>query len=47
MGLARKIGCGCLVIVLLLVAAAAGIWVWKPWTQIVPLEMVEPTAAQG
>ena len=47
MGLARKIGCGCMVVLLLLLAAAAGIWVWKPWTQIVPLEMVEPTAAQG
>ena len=47
MGVARKIGCGCLVVLLLLMAAAAGIWIWKPWTQIVPLEMVEPTAAQG
>tara|TARA_B100000678_G_scaffold185_1_gene168 strand:+ start:1142 stop:2146 length:1005 start_codon:yes stop_codon:yes gene_type:complete len=47
MGVARKIGCGCLVVLLLLLAAAAGIWIWKPWTQIVPLEMVEPTAAQG
>lgn len=47
MGLGKKIGCGCGVLVLLLVAAIAAIWIWKPWAQLVPLEMVEPEAQVG
>ena len=47
MGLGKKIGCGCLVLLVLLVVAVAAIWVWKPWAQMVPLEMVEPAAEQG
>ena len=47
MGLARKIGCGCGTIVAVAILAAAAIWVWKPWTQLAPLEMVEPDAKLG
>ena len=47
MGLGKKIGCGCLVLMALLLLALAAIWVWKPWTMLVPLEMVEPEAQVG
>ncbi len=47
MGLARKIGCGCGGLLLLLIVVGAAIWVWKPWTMIAPLEMVEPEAEVG
>lgn len=44
---AKKIGCGCLGLVIVLAIAAAAIWMWKPWAQLVPLEMVEPATQQG
>lgn len=47
MGWGKKLGCGCGGLLVLLIVAAAAIWIWKPWAQIVPLEMVEPTAEQG
>ena len=42
MGWVKKIGCGCLVLLVLSFVAGAAIWIWKPWAQMVPLEMVEP-----
>ncbi|MBB3035138.1 acyl-CoA thioester hydrolase/BAAT C-terminal domain-containing protein [Alteriqipengyuania lutimaris] len=47
MRLGKKIGCGCGGLVLLLLLAAIGIWLWKPWAQLVPLEMVEPEPSVG
>ena len=47
MGWGKKLGCGCGVLLALLVVALAAIWIWKPWAQLVPLEMVEPEAQQG
>ena len=43
----RKLGCGCGALLVLLVVAAAALWIWKPWTQMVPLEMVEPDEQVG